>query len=394
MLTSALWLHPRGSVDNSQAPPPVIVGPAPAFNPTTGITLQPGDNIQSAVNNNPINTTFWLKAGVYQNQSVTPKDGNTFWGEYGTVLDGGNTIQQAFFSTADNVTIKNMEVRNYVPPFSNGAIRGDWNASNGWINEHLDVHNCFGAGIYASHGSQVRYCNIHHNGQIGMLGWAENAIIENNEIAFNNTNNNPGDGEAGGVKIFFAANCIFRLNNVHNNNGVGIWFDIYNYNCTIEHNTSTDNSWAGIMYEISYNGIIRYNTVLRNAPTGAFTRAGIYISSSPNCEVYGNTLDGNGCGIIGQVASRTRSSDPTFDRGPVVTTGLYVHDNTTNLTHGTTGLIDQLGDGSIFSAASNNRFQNNHYTVNGISKPFSGAPGSMTWTQWQAAGYDINGTLS
>lgn len=392
MLTSAIWLHARGAVVNA---PVVVVGPTPLVNPTTGVTLVPGNDIQSAVNANPAGTTFWLKPGVYTNQAITPKDGNVFWGEYGAILDGSNTVPQAFFSTADNVVIRNLVVRNYHPAFSDGAIRGDWTASTGWINEHLEVTGCFGAGIYVSHESQVRYNYIHHNGQIGLLGWAENAVIENNEIAFNNTNNNDVNNEAGGLKFFHAANVIFRNNNVHNNTGPGVWFDAYNYNGLIEHNTVTDNTNAGIFYEVSYAAVIRYNTVSRNGgTTGSFTRAGIYISSSPDCQVYGNTLDDNAAGIIGQVASRTRSTDPTLDRGPVVCTGLYVHDNTTNLTKGTTGLIDQIGDGAIFSAASNNRFENDHYTVNGISQPFSGAPGAMTWTQWKAAGYDIAGTLS
>lgn len=376
------------------APTTGVMGPTATLNPTSGVAINPGDNWQTVVNANPAGTTYWIKAGTHTGQSVTPKTGDVYWGEAGAIMDGENTVKKAFFSTADNVTIRNLVVKNYNCDVSDGAIRGDWTESTGWVMEHLEVTGCMGAGIYMSHSSRVSYCNIHHNGQIGLLGWAEDSVLEYSEVAFNNTGGNDPNGEAGGMKFFHAASMTVRNNYVHDNTGPGIWFDAYNYSCTIDGNRVEDNTHAGIFYEISYAGIIRNNTVSRNGGAAAFTRAGIYVSSSPDCEIYGNTLSDNASGIIGQVASRAQSTDPTLDRGPVVCTGLYVHDNTTNLTKGTSGLVDQIGDGAIFGAGANNRFVANTYTVNGIAKPFSGNGGAKTWVEWQAAGYDVAGTLT
>ncbi len=52
------------------------------------VTLQPSDDIQAAIDAQPVGTTFILTAGVYRGQSLTPKDGDTFEGEDGAVLNG------------------------------------------------------------------------------------------------------------------------------------------------------------------------------------------------------------------------------------------------------------------------------------------------------------------
>jgi hypothetical protein len=43
-----------------------------------------------AVNAAPEGTTFMPKSGVHRLQTVTPKNGNTFLGEPGAILDGEN----------------------------------------------------------------------------------------------------------------------------------------------------------------------------------------------------------------------------------------------------------------------------------------------------------------
>src|SRR6185369_17431386 len=46
------------------------------------VTLNPGDNVQSAVDANPAGSTFLLNAGVYRMQSIVPKDGDIFLGSF------------------------------------------------------------------------------------------------------------------------------------------------------------------------------------------------------------------------------------------------------------------------------------------------------------------------
>jgi parallel beta-helix repeat protein len=58
----------------------------------SGVTVNPGDNIQSKVDSNSEGTTFCLKKGVYRNQTITPKNNDKFIGEVGTVLNGSKVL--------------------------------------------------------------------------------------------------------------------------------------------------------------------------------------------------------------------------------------------------------------------------------------------------------------
>ncbi|MGI9621867.1 MAG: right-handed parallel beta-helix repeat-containing protein [Acidimicrobiales bacterium] len=52
------------------------------------MTVSPGESIQAVVNANPAGTTYVIKSGVHRLQDVTPKDGDTFVGEQGSILSG------------------------------------------------------------------------------------------------------------------------------------------------------------------------------------------------------------------------------------------------------------------------------------------------------------------
>jgi hypothetical protein len=56
------------------------------------VVLYPGDNIQSIVAANGTNTTFLLTTGIYHNQQITPKNGDTFIGEVGAIMSGSFTL--------------------------------------------------------------------------------------------------------------------------------------------------------------------------------------------------------------------------------------------------------------------------------------------------------------
>jgi parallel beta-helix repeat protein len=68
-------------------------------NEKKGIPVFVGDDIQAAVNNNPPGTTFIIKAtdwfgitGIHRMQQIIPKDGNSFIGEDGAILNGAMEI--------------------------------------------------------------------------------------------------------------------------------------------------------------------------------------------------------------------------------------------------------------------------------------------------------------
>ena len=59
-----------------------------------GIVINPGDDIQSIVDTNPEGTTFILKAGVHRFREIWPKDGNTFIGENGAIMNGSRLLTE------------------------------------------------------------------------------------------------------------------------------------------------------------------------------------------------------------------------------------------------------------------------------------------------------------
>ncbi|MFA7430669.1 MAG: Ig-like domain-containing protein, partial [Rhodospirillaceae bacterium] len=60
---------------------------------TNVVYLKPGDNLQAIVNANPEGTTFVLKAGVYKEAKIAPKNFQTFIGEDGAVMSGAIDIK-------------------------------------------------------------------------------------------------------------------------------------------------------------------------------------------------------------------------------------------------------------------------------------------------------------
>jgi hypothetical protein len=60
------------------------------------------------------------------------------------------------------------------------------------------------------------------------------------------------------------------------------------------------------------------------------------------------------------------------------------------MNRGQTGFVDQIGDGGILTR--NNQFRTNTYSAASITYPFL-APTDKTVAQWQALGYDTDGTF-
>jgi parallel beta-helix repeat protein len=151
----------------------------------------------------------------------------------------------------------------------------------------------------------------------------------------------PGLGTAKTRRMYAAPSkrMVVRGNFSHHNHGPGLWTDINNINTLYEDNRIEDNDWRGIFHEISYHAVIRNNIVRRNGfynpagAVGAVDGAGILISSSPDVEVYCNTVEDNRSGITGQETDRVSTSS----YGPHNLTGLYVHDNSVKQTDGGRG---------------------------------------------------------
>ncbi len=348
------------------------------------VRIVPGQSIQAAVNAAPAGTAFCLATGTHNiTTAITPKAGNSFIGEYGAILAGGDVASAAFAPAVNNVTVRNLIVEHFANPVQFGAISAE--GRSGWVIANNEARLNFGYGIRIGPGAQVLRNNVHHNGQLGIGGsGANDVLVEDNEIAYNNQNGNDPGWEAGGTKFTVTDRLTVRKNWSHHNIGPGLWTDINNIHTLYENNVVEDNTQMGIFHEISYDAIIRNNIVRRNG-AGFSTYifgAGILIAASQNVEVYGNTLEGNADGI-GAIQQNRPEMPSAY--GPHIVVNLYVHDNDVTMTEGWTGAVQDVGDNAIFSSR-NNRFLANTYHVSGVAQLFTWDNQELTLAQWQAKG--------
>ncbi|ARP72807.1 right-handed parallel beta-helix repeat-containing protein [Streptomyces pluripotens] len=317
---------PSTSVARVCAEPPD--GPTKA--PAGAVTVDPAvaGDLAAKTKSNPPNTTFWLRPGKHRlapdrYAQVIPKKGDNYLGAPGAVLDGRKTNQYAFGGSASNVTIRYLTVQGFVAPRDEGVVNHD--SADGWVIEHTTIQNNSGAGLMAGARQQVRANCLRGNGQYGInaykaSGRVSGLVIEGNEIADNNRDDwerrRPGCGCTGGVKFWAVDGADVRGNWVHGNHGPGLWADTDNNDFRIEDNVLEDNDGAALIYEASYNAVIRKNTIRRNnwvegrkhADGGdTFPFGTIYVSESggeprirartDKIEIYRNVLENNWSGI-------------------------------------------------------------------------------------------------
>lgn len=303
-------------------------GPTKA--PAGAVTVDPAKvgDLAAKTKSNPPNTTFWLRPGTHRLDpdryaQVVPKQGNRYLGAPGAVLDGGMKNQYAFSGGAEDVTIRYLTVQRFAAPSDEGVVNHD--SADGWVIEDSTIQDNDGAGLMAGARQQVRANCLKNNGQYGMNAYKGNGaltglVVEGNEIVGNNTGDwerrKPGCGCTGGIKFWDVNGADVRGNWVHDNRGTGLWADTNNNDFLIENNVIEANDGAALIYEISYNAIIRNNTIRRNnwvegrkaADAGdSFPFATIYLSESggeprikartDRIEIYRNLLENNWSGI-------------------------------------------------------------------------------------------------
>ncbi len=213
----------------------------------------------------------------------------------------------------DNITIRNLIIEKFANPGQFGAI-GFQDPGEGWIIEDNEVRWNHAAGILAGSHALVKNNYVHDNGQIGIKASrniapviVEDVLIEGNRIIQNGKAEIGFQWlwEAGGTKFTKTDRLIVRNNTVQKNRGPGLWTDIDNVQSIIEYNLVEDNLDNGIFHEISYDAVIRHNTVRRNGglkngagrgraicPYGdLYHHAQIQVSTSENVEVYNNWVE-------------------------------------------------------------------------------------------------------
>lgn len=398
-------------------------GPSPAITcPAGAVDISPGTDIQAKINANASGTVFCLRAGRHTPATayLDPSPGDVFIGEYGAVVDGQHLRKESFSYRYGPrpVTIKNLTIENFV---SNGIVGG-----GGWTIEQNEVRSNGGDGVWF--GSVNRNNHVHHNRHGGMVsGFGQSGmVVENNEIAFNNTDSVRDEPDAGG-KMVAVQGVEYRHNWIHDNYATGIYCDINCHGLNIHHNLVERNAKVGIELEISYGGAVHDNVLRGNGIFDSrcvegyrcwFTDVGgILIYNSSDVRVYGNLIeDANGHGIAGRQDDRRKCDTANvhtgrFCRGDYILKNLEVYGN--RIKAPTDSHIYTFGDGKqssfvmagivgpddLFGSAYNNRFYSNSYQV----PASAGLPGNwfkwtgdtvITWSRWQSTGLDVDGGIS
>jgi Right handed beta helix region len=298
--------------------------------PAGSTAVDPGvdSDLAAKTQSSPAGTTFWLRAGTYtlgtdQFGQVVPKEGDSYIGGPGAILDGRKANQYAFTGEAENVTIQGLTVRGFVAPRDQGVVNHD--SGDGWVIEDNTVQDNGGAGLMAGARQQVVHNCLKDNGQYGMnayqaAGGITGLVVQGNEIVGNNTDDwetkNPGCGCTGGVKFWEVNGADITANWVHDNRGPGLWADTNNNDFRIEDNLIEANDGEAVFYEISYNLTLSGNTFRGNGVVAGknyatkgdnFPLAAVYLSESggeprvaartDKIDIHDNLFDDNWSGI-------------------------------------------------------------------------------------------------
>jgi parallel beta-helix repeat protein len=383
---------PTAEPSTSQSPDPTpstSTGPSPTPTSCSGVDIPSGGNIQDAIDAHGSGTTFCL-SGTYSASSLAPKSNDVFIG--GTLK--GNGAPHAFSSSASGVTLDGIEITGYNPGHYNGAV--DINGS-GWTVRNCYIHhNAGGAGVVWANttGTKILNNKLLYNGEEGFASTSDTGtLFSGNEVGWNNTSHQDWNDEAGGGKFYKSTNLTVTNNYSHDNDGPGLWCDTNCYKIVFDGNRLVNNTAAGIDYEISYDAVIRNNTLSGNgtyhSSSPYYGSAGILVETSQNVEVYGNSSSRDGNGIVLLEESRG-----TGNRGTYMVQNVSVHDNNVRSpVLQAAGLFNELSDSSYWSTKGNS-FVNNDYWGPSGSREFSWNGSDLTWSGWQSAGQDRTGSYT
>ncbi|MFI5042104.1 MAG: right-handed parallel beta-helix repeat-containing protein, partial [Acidimicrobiales bacterium] len=320
----------------------------------------------------PTNGTLSLPSGCLFRESVTISRSMTVNG-YGDVIDGRDTSGNVVRSSWMTINASNVTVAGFTMQYANdGKQVGALVVGAGQTNVsmlNLDVsHSTAGVSFGTATNSSLIGSSLHDNAQEGVhLGGdgvsghgVGNAVRQSKIFNNNLADQYSPEDEAGGLKATVQTNLVLDGNDVYNNHGPGMWCDIYCHGTTYSNNRVHDNTYAGIMEEVSYNGRITGNAAWNNGfgKNAWGWGAGILVSSSTGTVVDHNTVAWNARSGI-SILSQNRSDWPAVK--PLA--GIYVHDNVTAVnvpnTYGEFWAEDFSG--TLFATSQNNRGAGERY---------------------------------
>ena len=303
-----------------------LLGGGPVSKPKGAIRVWAGDD--GRINFRLPHRTYWFAPGVHTlgrgiYTQIIPGNGSTFIGAPGAVLDGEHENYYAFTGNATKVTISYLTIMDFGTKGGN-FDQGVVNTSSGtsWTIDHSTIEDNAGAGVMIGSRNLLAYDCLADNQQYGFNAYSpsgpESVVMVHNEIAGNDTYNweahQAGCGCTGGGKFWRVRNARVMFNWIHGNHNVGLWADTDNRGFNIQDNYFEGNYGEGLIYEISYNGLVDNNLFVRNGlgagpKNPGFPIPAIYISESGSdsrvagnygktFSISGNTFVNNWSGVI------------------------------------------------------------------------------------------------
>ena len=257
---------------------------------------------------------------------INPGKNDTFIGAPGAVISGVNPGSAGYHQndfafvgndTSDTgVTIEYLTIENFALLVARGGqhqLRRRWTIAHSTIKD-----NAPGAAMMIGSGNTIEHNCLTANGQYAfnayqnpgdpqqskVTGGPQDIVLSGNEISYNDTCNweasgkfpvktpagcagagqSDGCGCSGGGKFWQAQNVTVKNNYVHDNYNVGIWADTNDDGFDIEGNYFSANFDSALVYEISYNALIKGNMFAGNAVGQGTRTAGSRtpLSTSPS----------------------------------------------------------------------------------------------------------------
>ena len=302
-----------------------------------------------------------------------------------------STTDCAICGYFNHVTVQSLTIEKYAAPWGSGAV-GQFAAGSYWTVQNVEGRFNHGAAVKVGPHSDIENNYLHHNGDLGLGAHGAGITVKSNEFSFNNYAWYGYSGEAGGAKFGGLETALISDNYVHDNNGDGLWDDMYSIDVHYLNNKVVNNAGTGIQHELGYNAVIEDNELTHNGavPRVSLWDGGVSVQNSNNTVVRNNkitvaALYGSGIAIINQ----DRGVEAGY-KGPTNAANNTIENNDITF-EGSDGAGGLMGIAS--SAGGNVIDYNTYHAPAGTDKHHFEAFGVKTFGQFQANGYDVHSKM-
>ncbi len=367
-------------------------------------------------------------------QAETAGENQRFFFDYGGSVTGSPAIYISFDPTnyivdlpvvqtviagqgITGVTIQNISLEK--------ALNTVVSSGKSWNLQDTTIRFAHNIGLSAASGTQtvrtvLNRVRITSNGQFGLVA-GNLTTITNSDLSYGNIanyrkrvtvadTNCAGYFAAGGMKVVHAQGLnastpgLIMTNTIsHHNIGHGGWDDVGSQFMTVQGNHFYTNEGAGYSHEIgcdinfSGNELDHNGNSLKNANMAT---AALLFNDSNNGTISGNTLHDNTNGAINLFFQATHAamlSNPCLGAANDGDTSNSMKNNTVQgnsfYVCATSASVGYTDSDLSKASARNNVFLSNTYHMGNTTGAFWTNPFAETWSQWQADGEDVQGSL-